>query len=148
MGLVVVAASMYVLNPFSYLVLTSGLILSLLGLGEVCLVLFQDWNPTHQVKAVNAYFEQRQNLLKDNRGVAYIWAVVIIGIIFVPFTYQLIGQAWSAVFDWAFGIRAWDGTLLSAFTLTRVIVSFLPTFALFGFIFYAVVNAKASAYEG
>lgn len=82
-------------------------------------------------------------LQKDETGLAWIWTVAALSIIFCPFVYWAIGVPYNTVIETVTAQYTFTGVLASVFTFMRLMVSYLLTFALFGILFWAVVQSKA-----
>lgn len=89
-----------------------------------------------------------EKLAADDSGLAWIWIVAALSILFCPFVYWVIGVPYSYVIDTVTSSYSFTGVIASVFTFMRVMISYLLTFALLGILFWAVVQSKAQGLGG
>jgi hypothetical protein len=87
-------------------------------------------------------------LKTDVSGMAWIWVVAGLAIVFTPFIYWAVGWPFDIVTTQMLSLYTLSGTMASAFTAVRLIISYLLAFCVFFIVIWSIVNAKSSAYGG
>lgn len=112
------------------LTLLIGLALTILGCIDLCY----------------SQFKPKRNILKDKKGIAWIWAVAICALVFMPFVYWAISMPYDAIMTYVDANYTFTGIMGDALLFGRVIVSYLLSFCLFSIVIWSIVNAKAERY--
>jgi hypothetical protein len=82
----------------------------------------------------------------DQSGMAWVWVVAALSIVFTPFVYWAVGWPFDIVTTQMLSLYTLTGTMALAFTAVRIIISYLLGFCLFFVVIWSIVNAKSSAY--
>ena len=92
-------------------------------------------------------FTKKYNTLqkfRNNRsGMAWIWAVALLAIIFLPLVYWAVGWPFDIVATQVQQLYTLTGTMAYAWIAVRALISYLLAFALFFIAIWAIVNAKS-----
>lgn len=87
------------------------------------------------------------NIKKDTEGLAWVWIVALVSIFFCPFANWMFGVPYQAMVDAVTAGYTFTGSVKFVFDFMQIMVSYLLTFALFGILFWAVVQSKARSYN-
>jgi hypothetical protein len=83
-----------------------------------------------------------RKLKDDKSGVAWIWAVAGLAILFCPFVYWAIGYPYDMIVTHLTGMYTLTGTMALAWAASRVIISYILAFVLFFIMVWAWVNSR------
>jgi thiamine transporter ThiT len=91
--------------------------------------------------------QEEKKLLADQKGVAWILAVAVLSICFMPVVYWIVGAPYDFLVNYITGVYTFTGTTASALVLVRLLISYLLAFFLVGVTAWAIINAKAEQYS-
>jgi hypothetical protein len=127
-----VAYSLVLRSAVSMLLFLAGFVCMLMGLVNIVLWLQKNSKPSPV-----------PTLGQNKTGVAWIWIAAGVSIIFCPFVYWVLGVPYSMVVETITASYTFTGVIADVFTFMRWMISYFLSFALFGILFWAVVQAKA-----
>lgn len=83
-----------------------------------------------------------KKLAKDKRGVAWVWGVAGLAILFCPIVYWAIGYPFSIIEEQMLGMYTLTGNMALAWTAAKVFISYILALVLFFVMVWSFVNAR------
>jgi hypothetical protein len=83
-----------------------------------------------------------KKLSENKSGVAWIWAVAVLAIVFCPLVYWAVGYPFDIIATQMTGMYTLTGTMALAWSAARVVISYILAFVLFFVMVWSFVNAR------
>lgn len=129
LGFALIASSMLA-GEWGLCLFTFGTIAMIYGVAEVALTVFDS------------------NLLtrfrKNQKGIAWVWAVCFLAIGFCPFIYWALGWPLDMVASYITGQYTFTGTMALAWSAARLLISYILAWVLICAVIWAWVNARST----
>jgi accessory gene regulator protein AgrB len=88
-----------------------------------------------------------KNILNDNQGIAYIWALAILSLLLAAVLYFPLSYVWDTLYTDITGGYTFTGNTALGIAAVKFICSYLLGFVVIAVINWMLVNAKASSYD-
>ena len=88
----------------------------------------------------------QQNLWRDTRAIAYVWALGLIALVLGAVIYFPMSYAWDAVYASIVGQYVFTGVTAEGISVIQIIISYLMAFMAVFVVNWIIVNSKSEAY--
>jgi hypothetical protein len=87
-----------------------------------------------------------RNIIKDKRGIAWVWVTAALAICFAPLIYWAIGWPVDIAISQILGTYTFSGVMGFAYTAVKLVISYMLAFVLFIVVVWSWVNSRSPQY--